>query len=231
MKTGADIVAWARPHALRNDAYVLGAMTPIGEPDPKVFDCSKFAACAAYQGGGVIFGCDNDSGDPHHIYGGTIYFERDVEKFKDCKVSVEQAMAIPGALVLRFVHGESNHHIVISDGKGGTIEAACTREGVIFNTLHGRRWTTGICPPGINFGPLPAPSAVQAPAYLYRYMSPLMDDPKIMVIQRSLGILADGIYGPLTAAAVREFQKNHGGLVVDGEVGPITAKALGVSFP
>jgi hypothetical protein len=228
MKTGKDIVAWARPHAEANDRYVFGAMTPVGAVNPHTFDCSKLVSCAVYQGGGVIYGTDNNHGDPLHIYGATIYWERDAEALGQ-KITVEQAMAILGCPVLRFVHGESNHHIVLSDGNGGTIEAASTNLGVIFSTLHGRRWTTGILVPGINYGPLPAPSAVQAPAFLYRYMSPLMDDPKIMIIQKALGVVADGIYGPATAAAVREFQKNHGGLITDGEVGPLTWAALGLN--
>ena len=39
-------------------------------------------------------------------------------------------------------------------------------------------------------------------------------------------LVADGIFGPLTDAAVRSFQGSHG-LVVDGIVGPLTWTALG----
>jgi peptidoglycan hydrolase-like protein with peptidoglycan-binding domain len=44
-------------------------------------------------------------------------------------------------------------------------------------------------------------------------------------IQRLLGIPADGIFGPQTAAAVRAFQSAHH-LQVDGIVGPQTWTAL-----
>lgn len=49
--------------------------------------------------------------------------------------------------------------------------------------------------------------------------------PAVKTVQRSLGVAADGIFGPRTQRAVRGFQKRHG-LVVDGIVGPQTRAAL-----
>jgi cell wall-associated NlpC family hydrolase len=51
--------------------------------------------------------------------------------------------------------------------------------------------------------------------------------PAVAVVQRALGISADGDYGPNTVRAVRAFQGRHG-LLVDGQVGPHTAAALRV---
>jgi peptidoglycan DL-endopeptidase CwlO len=49
--------------------------------------------------------------------------------------------------------------------------------------------------------------------------------PEVAAIQAQLGIAADGVFGPQTAAAVKAFQARNG-LEVDGIVGPITRGAL-----
>jgi hypothetical protein len=45
-------------------------------------------------------------------------------------------------------------------------------------------------------------------------------------IQATVGVAADGVFGPGTEAAVRQFQRDNG-LVPDGIVGPRTWAALG----
>lgn len=47
----------------------------------------------------------------------------------------------------------------------------------------------------------------------------------VEMVQDELGVATDGIFGPVTENAVKEFQSNHG-LVVDGLVGPVTWGAL-----
>jgi peptidoglycan hydrolase-like protein with peptidoglycan-binding domain len=51
--------------------------------------------------------------------------------------------------------------------------------------------------------------------------------PSVSRVQSALGIAADGVYGPDTAASVRSFQQANG-LMVDGVVGPQTWSALGL---
>ena len=52
----------------------------------------------------------------------------------------------------------------------------------------------------------------------------------VVVVQRRLGLYADGVFGRRTKRAVKRFQRAHG-LVVDGEVGPATAAAMGIQLP
>jgi len=53
---------------------------------------------------------------------------------------------------------------------------------------------------------------------------------QVRILQRRLGIAADGVYGPQTEAAVRAFQQREG-LPVDGAVGQQTSAALSGHSP
>jgi peptidoglycan hydrolase-like protein with peptidoglycan-binding domain len=50
----------------------------------------------------------------------------------------------------------------------------------------------------------------------------------VVALQRALGVSADGVIGPITRRAIRNYQRNHG-LVVDGVAGPATLGSLGIT--
>jgi hypothetical protein len=52
------------------------------------------------------------------------------------------------------------------------------------------------------------------------------EGPRVVQVQRWLGVAADGIFGPGTRRAVKRFQRRRG-LTADGIVGPATWSALG----
>ena len=52
----------------------------------------------------------------------------------------------------------------------------------------------------------------------------------VVLIQRHMGLSADGKYGANTERAVKVFQRQHG-LADDGKFGPATNKAMGMILP
>jgi peptidoglycan hydrolase-like protein with peptidoglycan-binding domain len=148
---------------------------------------------------------------------------------------VTSAAATPGAFLLRYppAPGEMGH-IAVSDGAGGTIEAASKNTGVVAGKVSGRRWDVGVLVPGIDYS-AGAAQAVAPPAKIYAVGQPNMNAEKVRAIQSALTEVGfspgqvDGEYGQNTALAVAAFQHARG-LITDGEVGPDTANALGVTL-
>jgi lysozyme len=52
----------------------------------------------------------------------------------------------------------------------------------------------------------------------------------VALVQKKVGVEADGWFGPITEAAVKDYQRSEG-LVPDGIVGPITMKAMRMARP
>ena len=233
MATGKEIVNLALKHV--GEQYVLGTLVPKDDPAwDGPWDCAEFASWLVYQKCEALYGCDRDSGPPSTADACTSYWDRDSDIVGKI-ISIDNAAAIPGAFVLRVAVTNQCGHIVVSDGKGGTIEAANHIDGVIQSHLSGRRWDKGILVPGINYGtPTAGLPPLEVPV-VYRLTSPPMQGAKIKEIQTQLTAKgfdtggADGQFGPRTFVAVLQFQRAQG-LVADGEVGPLTAKALGVKL-
>jgi len=85
--------------------------------------------------------------------------------------------------------------------------------------------------PPLDAAPPLRSSAAPPTERTLRVRRPPLSGPDVRALQRALrahgyGVALDGKYGRITAAAVRAFQRAHGGLVVDGIVGPATRSAL-----
>ena len=126
-------------------------------------------------------------------------------------------------------------HIVVSDGKGGTVEAMGKAYGVRRGKVSGRVWDTGVFLPSFSYGGAGDAVTVAEPKVIYAVGRPDMKASVVKSIQRALKDLGidpgpiNGDYGSLTAAAVAAFQATKG-LVVDWQVGPQTARRLKINL-
>jgi hypothetical protein len=207
--------------------YVYGAFVPKNYSNwPGPFDCAEALSYWHYQAAGILFGTTTHD-NPATADAWSRAWLNDAVRLGGL-VSVERAARTPGASILRIGIGATGH-VVLSDGKGGTVEAHSTARGVIAGSLSDRRWTHGVLVPGINYETGPVVPLVTPT--VYRLTSPYMTGGAIREVQERLQVLgyalgrADGVYGPRTYAAVLEFQRDKG-LMVDGEVGQITLAAL-----
>lgn len=228
MRHGNEILEFSRQHVTHPpQRYVLGAFVPKDAPGwHGPWDCAEMASYDYYQVAGVLFGTSNHE-NPATADAFSGFWLQDAINRK-CTVPVAHAAQIPGAVILRVGIGAVGH-VVISDGKGGTVEAACTKLGLIAGSLSGRRWTHGVLVPGVKYEP--GPSVPVEQPLVFRLTSPRMTGETVRELQERLQIKgyeigrADGVFGPKTYAAVLEFQRDAG-LLVDGEAGPLTLAAL-----
>lgn len=229
--TGADIVALAKKHI--GEKYV-NVQVPKDRADwTGPWDCAEFASWLVYQTAGILYGCTDDKATPAKADAYTGAWKADANS-KGRMVSVSEAAGTPGAFLLRYppAPGEMGH-IAVSDGQGGTIEAASSSTGVVAGKVSGRRWDTGVMPPGIDYSG--GNVAVRGPAKIYAVGQPNMDPTIIKAIQTALAAKGfspgeiDGEFGTNTALAVAAFQRAQG-IIADGEIGEVTAPLLGVTL-
>jgi hypothetical protein len=167
------------------------------------------------------------------------YYDRTANTFRAQAVergSIHDMPGMPGLGVWR------SGHIGIYIGADKVIEAGGTRVGVVKTPLSspatGKAWKEWLhlrgvicdCPPGEHEVPEDAFNVNR----LLKLTSPMMSGDDVHDVQEELmarkysvgGVGADGVYGPDTAQAVQQFQRDKG-LQADGIVGPKTTTALG----
>jgi len=227
--TGRDLIRVAEPHI--GEQYIFGTLVPKNDPKwDGPWDCAEFCSWCVYQVSKRLYGCLGYVPFTADAYTGRWW--EDVHT-KGNLISINKAAATPGAFVLRV--GTKVGHIVMSDGKGRTIEAMDAQRGVTTSTLQGRRWSVGITIPWIDYPEVGEVVVHEPTVTILRLTSPNMKGSKVMEVQsvlRDLGFdvgPVDGLFGHKTYNAVVMFQEVHG-LVVDGEVGPQTAQALGIKL-
>jgi hypothetical protein len=232
MATSAKLLRLARDHL--HEEYRLGAVAPKANANWRgPWDCAEFASWCVYQLTGTLFGCRPRNGDPDRVDAYSGFWGDDARKLHSV-ISVGQAAATPGALLVRLP-GSGNGHVAISAGGGKTVEAHSRRTGVIESVVANRRWDLGALVPGIEVSPPAVPFPVHASGIVLRVKTPRMTGALVGRVQRALVKAGfdpgpiDDEYGGKTAAAVRAFQMEKG-LVADGEIGRLTARALGVDW-
>jgi N-acetylmuramoyl-L-alanine amidase len=231
--TGDQLVDIAGKHCGIGERYRFGAFVAKNDAAARgPWDCAEFVSWCIYQAAGVLYGCDDNSGNPAKADAYTGYWERDARKLGRM-ISVEEAAGIPGAVVLRYPPATGIGHIALSDGNGGTLEAKSKASGVVRDVIRGRRWDTGVLIDGIHYRAPTRGIAVTPPPRVYFVGAEGMDKDTIGAIQDKLRAAgfdpgpSDGTFGHQTAEAVLAFQTQRN-LLADGEVGPETARALGV---
>ena len=201
------------------------------------WDCAEFASWAVYQKVTKLYGCVDNSGNPAmtEAYSGAW-----VHDAKDGTLTVtDQATAnnTAGVILVRKppMPGKMGH-VAISDGNGGTVEAAGTGLGVRRGKIEGRLWHHWVKIPELTYSSSNIIVAPKPLPFLLTLEDPNMSGSIVKSVQRALKELGfnpgliDGLYGPHVVAAVYAFQKTNR-LVADGVVGPLTAKKLGIEWP
>ena len=232
MATGNDLIKMGNKHVA--EIYILGAFAPKDNAKWKgPWDCAEFASWLVYQTTGLLVGCTNNSSNPATADAYSGAWARDADA-SHRSISIGQARAVAGAVLIRRPGAGGIGHVAISQGDGTTVEAHSSARGVTNDKVDGRRWDAAMLIPMIRY-PDELPISIYSPpqALVLRLKFPPMQGALIKKLQKTLKAKGfepgdlDGVFGPHTEAAVRGFQLQSG-LVSDGEAGPTTLSKLGL---
>lgn len=227
MNTGKQLLEAAGKHI--GEKYVFGAIVPFENSNYKgPWDCAEFISWIVYRVTGIKIGIRG-----REAYTG--YWAKDAAAF--CrKITINEASQTYGAIVFRSpgFKGIKIGHIAFSDGRGGTVEAKNTREGVCKSSIEGRAWEYGLLINGVDYeSNSELVPDYHTPPFNFYVRSPLMKHAVIEDAKKRLstlnlyhGVIND-VYDEETAKAIANYQ-NIKGLVVDGVLGRDTLRSLQV---
>ena len=149
MIKGQDLLDLAATRV--GESYIFGANVETADPEwHGPWDCAEFVTWVVYQLTRQLYGCvENENPVNCDAYTGA--WVRDVKTELVKRINTGEASLIAGAILLRAKTSIYCGHIVFSDGKGGTVEAADHIRGVCRSHAAGRIWNYGILIPGINY--------------------------------------------------------------------------------
>lgn len=223
--------------------YVLGANVPLANASwSGPWDCAEFASWCVYQAFGFVFGAQPKNNlAKAEPYSG--YWADDAKKLGKI-ISWQDALKIPGAVLIRSPSQGKIGHVAISMGDGDkTLEARSAALGVnIFPDAAERTWSFGCLLPGVDYNDeaTTAPHLAKAPknaasGYLWE-KKPHFKGADVLVLQMALAKKGidpgpiDGDFGHQTHSALVALQISAG-IEVDGVFGNNSATALGLTFP
>lgn len=233
--TGTDLLKLAETRL--GEKYV-NVLVPKDNPNwHGPWDCAEFASWVVYQKVKKLYGCLPDTGNPATTEAYSGAWVTDATNGTLLPTTQALANVMAGIVLIRKppMPGLMGH-IAITDGQGGTVEAAGTGLGVRRGKVEGRLWHHCVQIPGVLYQATGAVVPLKPLPFLLTLEEPNTKSALVGKVQHALrdagfnpGVLDDA-YGPHTVAAVAAFQTTHR-LVADGTVGPLTAKKLGVMWP
>lgn len=233
--TGTDLLQLAETRL--GEKYV-NVLVPKDNPNwHGPWDCAEFASWVVYQKVKKLYGCLPNTGKPATTEAYSGAWVRDAASGTLLVVDQATANIMAGIVLLRKppLPGHMGH-IAITDGRGGTVEAAGTGLGVRRGKVEGRLWHHCVQIPGVLYHATGAVVPPKPLPFLLTLKDPNIKSALVGKVQHALkaagydpGVL-DNQYGPHTVAAVAAYQGANR-LVADGTVGPLTAKKLGVAWP